>query len=120
MITSTLSAPVSKSRPPAAPPQGELLRLLAAAVVSRSFRELLLREPLTAVRQGYHGEQFVLSLEELDILLAVQADTLQDFARQLQAGRERVRARGLAHRHTASRPQVPSVMVPIPQLAGAD
>jgi hypothetical protein len=61
----------------------EINRLLAAAVVSRQFCNLLLSDPVRAIKQGYAGEKFSLSSEEYNLVLSSQAATLPEFARQL-------------------------------------
>ncbi|MFH2102579.1 MAG: hypothetical protein ABIJ39_04395 [Chloroflexota bacterium] len=61
----------------------ELCRLLAAAVVNRSFCQLLLEDPEIAIQRGYQGESFLLNDEERALLLAIRADSLTDLARQI-------------------------------------
>jgi hypothetical protein len=61
----------------------DISRMLTAAVVSRKFCQLLLADPLLAMRSGYNGESFQLSADETDLLLSIQATTLRDFAAQL-------------------------------------
>jgi hypothetical protein len=61
----------------------EINRLLAAAVVSRQFRNLLLTNPAQAITMGYAGEHFSLSAEEYNLVLSAQATTLPEFAKQL-------------------------------------
>jgi hypothetical protein len=61
----------------------EISRLLAAAVVSSSFRQLLLVDPQQAIENGYQGETFLLSDTERYMLLYIHADTLADLARQI-------------------------------------
>ncbi len=58
-------------------------RLLAAAVVSRDFRDLLLSNPEEALREGFQGEAFALSDAERLLLLSIRADSLADFALQV-------------------------------------
>lgn len=60
-----------------------LSALLAAAVVNREFRDLLLSDPRTALKNGYLGEQFHLSSEEQTRLASIQAASLADLAQQL-------------------------------------
>ena len=62
---------------------GEINRLLAAAVVSRQFRNLLLTNPAQAILTGYAGEHFSLSGEEYDLVLSAHGSTLPEFAQQL-------------------------------------
>ena len=61
----------------------EISRLLAAAVVSSSFRLLLPADPQQAIENGYQGESFLLSDTERYLLLYIHADTLADLARQI-------------------------------------
>ena len=61
----------------------ELNRLVTAAVVSKSFCELLLDDPAEAIAAGYNGEAFLLTAEEQDLVVSIQAATLQEFAIQL-------------------------------------
>ena len=67
----------------AASPSGAINRLLAAAVVNSSFRDLLLSDPEQALAQGYGGESFTLSPQKRKMVLSIQADNLQDFALQI-------------------------------------
>ena len=61
----------------------DLSRLLAAAVVSRQFRQLLLSEPARAISQGYGGESFTLSAEEYHLVTSARAASLPEFAQLL-------------------------------------
>jgi hypothetical protein len=61
----------------------DLNRLLAAAVVSRSFCKLLLTEPARAVMLGFAGEHFSLSATEYDLVISAQATSLPEFAQHL-------------------------------------
>jgi hypothetical protein len=58
-------------------------RLLAAAVVSSSFRALLLGNPQAAVETGFAGECFELSNGSLNVLKSIRAVSLRDFAQQV-------------------------------------
>ncbi len=60
-----------------------LSRIFAAAVVNRQFCQMLLQEPHTALQKGYLGETFLLSKEEFDVIVSIRAESLPDFARQL-------------------------------------
>ena len=65
-------------------PNGELSRLIAAAVVDRKFCELLLENPAVALESNYGGESFHLTHVEKELVLSVQYPTsLADFAAQL-------------------------------------
>lgn len=60
-----------------------LSRLFAAAVVSRQFRETLLREPEAAIREGYLGQAFQLTDQEQKLLGSIRADSLTDLAQKV-------------------------------------
>jgi hypothetical protein len=60
-----------------------LSSLFAAAVVSRSFRDMLLSDPETALRQGYLGKGFDLSQEDASLIVSLNARSLADLARQV-------------------------------------
>ena len=57
--------------------------LLAAAVVNKNFRDLLLTDPGQALAQGYQGETFPLDCNERILVLSIQTDNLRDFALQI-------------------------------------
>ena len=61
----------------------ELSRLLAAAVVNQRFRHLLLEDPELALKNGFQGEAFSFTEEELDLILSIRTDSLADLANQL-------------------------------------
>ena len=61
----------------------EINRLLAAAVVSRQFRGLLLTNPAQAIASGFAGEHFSLSTDEYEMVLSARGNTLPEFAQQL-------------------------------------
>ena len=61
----------------------DICRLISAAVVSQEFCELLLTNPNLALNIGYNGETFDLPPEERMLVLSIQAESLQDFAKQL-------------------------------------
>ncbi len=63
-----------------------LIQLVAAAVVSRPFRTLLLSNAPAALSTGYAGQSFPLAPEEATLLLAIRASSLQDLTTQLMAG----------------------------------
>lgn len=62
---------------------GGLSSLFAAAVVSTSFREMLLSDPERALRQGYLGKGFGLSQEDASLIVSLNARTLADLAKQV-------------------------------------
>lgn len=65
------------------PTNGELSRLITAAVVNQKFCNLLLTNPATALATGYGGESFYLTTDEQELILSIHATTLADFATQL-------------------------------------
>jgi hypothetical protein len=84
MITATeLRCPATMLVSPVLEDHHELSRLLAAAVVSPSFCQLLLVDPKTAIDTGYQGESFLLSDAERYLLLFIHAGTLAELARQI-------------------------------------
>ncbi len=58
-------------------------RIFAAAVVNRQFCQMLLQDPHTALQKGYLGETFSLSKEEMTAIISIRAESLSDFAKQL-------------------------------------
>ena len=60
-----------------------LSKLFEAAVVNRQFCQLLLSQPETALRQGYLGNTFNLTLEEQALIISIQAHSLPDLAQQV-------------------------------------
>jgi hypothetical protein len=63
----------------------ELNRLLSAAVVSKSFRNMLLTNPEIAVTSGYQGETFNLSPEDQNWLYSIRPVSLSDLAANMVA-----------------------------------
>ena len=57
--------------------------LFAAATVSRSFREMLLRDPEQALRQGYLGKGFGLSQADASLIVSLNAKSLPELAKQV-------------------------------------
>ena len=62
---------------------GELSRLITAAVVNQQFCDLLLADPRLALAGGYKDEVFHLTAEEYRLVLSIRATSLAEFARQL-------------------------------------
>lgn len=54
-------------------------RLLAAALISSQFCNLLLKDPARALQQGFAGEHFTLSNDEQNFILSLRAGSLQEF-----------------------------------------
>jgi hypothetical protein len=63
----------------------ELSRILSAAVVNGHFRSTLLNDPISAIANGYSGENFSLGAKEQKRLGSINACSLADFAAQLSA-----------------------------------
>jgi len=61
-------------------PSANLSRLLSAAVINRSFRDLLLSNPEKALAMGVNGETFRLDRGERELILSIRANSLADFA----------------------------------------
>jgi hypothetical protein len=61
----------------------EINRLLAAAVVSRQFCNLLLTNPARAIEEGFAGERFNLSNAEQDFILSLHVSSLKEFGARL-------------------------------------
>ncbi len=61
----------------------ELSRILTAAVINEIFRKLLLKDPESAIRSGYAGENFHLAIEETQKLSLIRAGSLAEFATQM-------------------------------------
>lgn len=60
-----------------------LPQLFAAAVVSRQFREKLLREPEAALASGYLGQTFALTDQEQNLIKSIRANSLADLAQKV-------------------------------------
>ncbi len=60
-----------------------LSSLFAAAVVSKGFCEMLLKDPEKALRQGYLGKGFDLSPEDASLIVSLNAKSLADLAKQV-------------------------------------
>ncbi len=64
-------------------PPSVFSRLLAAAVINQGFCDLLLADPVQALAQGFQGEVFPLDFNEKNFLSSIRAESLSDFARQI-------------------------------------
>lgn len=64
-------------------PSEGLNRMIAAAVVNKTFRKALLNSPNQALQDGYFGERFELNPHEEALVLSIEAETLSDFANQV-------------------------------------
>ena len=58
-------------------------RLFAAAVVNRQFREALLRDPHSALMNGYPGQVDPLTQEEKNLITSIRAGSLPELAQQV-------------------------------------
>jgi hypothetical protein len=85
----------------------ELNRLLCAAVVSKSFRSMLMTNPEIAVASGYQGESFNLSDEDRGWLSSIRPTNLVDLAANLVAHQQNT--------HQENRVKLP--VEPVPQYA---
>lgn len=76
-----------KSGPPpknVAIPNGNISRLVAAAVVDRNLCKLLLTNVPAALARGYDNQPFDLNQAELDLVMSVRSPaSLADFAQQI-------------------------------------
>jgi hypothetical protein len=61
----------------------ELTRVLSAAAVSETFRQLLLLDPVRALTEGYQGERFHLDARCHPYLSSLRVTTLSEFAQRL-------------------------------------
>lgn len=64
-------------------PHQEISRIMTAAVVSASFRQDLLDNPIHAIQMGFGEETFILEQEQADRLSKIQAKTLEEFATKI-------------------------------------
>ena len=60
-----------------------LSSLFAAAVVSRSFCQMLLTDPEQAIKHGYMGKGFALSPEDAALIVSINAQSLPDLAQKV-------------------------------------
>jgi hypothetical protein len=60
-----------------------LNKVFEVAVLNYQFRQLLLNQPETALRQGYLGDSFDLTLEEQALIISIRASSLSDLAQQV-------------------------------------
>jgi hypothetical protein len=83
MISPDIFAPPQSALTRSKEQMNGLSRLFAAAVVNRQFREALLREPCTALSNGYPGQVDPLSQEEKDLIISIRANSLPELAQQV-------------------------------------
>ena len=58
----------------------EYSRILSAAVINKSFRENLLKDPVRAIAKGFNGESFHLTDDEKERLVSLKGLSLPEFA----------------------------------------
>ncbi len=81
--TKTYQPTLSLALPDQANDRLELSRLMAAAIISPKFCNLLLKDPDMAIKTGYQGEDFSFSEGEHDLICSIRANSLTDLADQL-------------------------------------
>jgi hypothetical protein len=64
-------------------PHAGLSGLFAAAVVSQGFRDMLLKDPEQALKDGYLGKGFGLSQADASLIISLNAKSLADLAKQV-------------------------------------
>ena len=60
-----------------------LSKLFEAAVINRQFCQLLLSHPESALKQGYMGNTFNLTLEEQNLIISMRVNSLSELAQQV-------------------------------------
>lgn len=63
--------------------KGEFGRLIHAAIINTRFREILLKNPVCAIENGYQGESFQFSSELKERIKLIQAGTLEEFSTKI-------------------------------------
>ncbi len=81
--TKTYQPTLSLALPDQANDRLELSRLMAAAIISPKFCNLLLKDPDMAIHAGYQGEEFAFSNGERDLIRSIRTNSLTDLADQL-------------------------------------
>jgi hypothetical protein len=67
-------------------------RLIHAAVINKRFLDMLLKNPVKSIEQGYCGEKFIFTHEEKQRIQTIHASNLADFSNQLLQVMEEVPA----------------------------
>ncbi len=80
----------------ALPPSQELSRLIAAAVVNKTFCHILLTNPAKALQKGFRTEKFELTAAERSLVMAIHATDIVDFAQQVADGKASPIARSIS------------------------
>jgi hypothetical protein len=94
----------------------EISRLLTAAVINPEFRHLLLTNSPSALKGGYNGESFNFSADSQNLILSIQAASLEDFASQLVVLRSNGNGNGNGANGNGRHPKVPAGAVFHPSL----
>ena len=81
----------------ASPPSQELSRLIAAAVVNKTFCRVLLTNPAQALQKGFSTETFELTTAERSLVMAIRAVDIVDFAQQVANGKPSRSARSISN-----------------------
>jgi len=81
--TKTYQSSISLALPDQVNDRMELSRLMAAAIISPKFCNLLLKDPDMAIKTGYQGEDFSFSEGERDLIRSIRSNSLADLADQL-------------------------------------
>ena len=87
-------------------PSGGISRLLAAAVINKGFRDLLLTHPAEALAQGYCGEEFDLDHNEKKLVLSLHAKDLTELAQQITTYQEDKSLHGIGYWIPVNQPAV--------------
>ncbi len=81
--TKTHQSAISLTLPDQSNDRLELSRLMAAAVISPKFSNVLLKDPDMAIKTGFQGEDFAFSDGGRDLILSIRTNSLADLAGQL-------------------------------------
>ena len=92
----------------ASPPSQELSRLIAAAVVNKTFCHMLLTNPAEALQKGFSTEKFELTAAERSLVMAIHAIDIVDFARQVADGKPSRVTRSISNRPVSEVIEQPS------------
>ena len=81
--TKTYQSTISLALPETHSDRLELSRLMAAAIISPKFCNLLLKDPDMAIQTGYQDEKFSFSKGGRDLIRSIRTDSLPGLADQL-------------------------------------
>jgi len=82
LTSSSLVTKVPLALDPASTHAG-ISSVFAAAVVSRSFCQMLLQDPQRALQQGYMGQSFSVSPQDAALIISINAQSLPDLAQKV-------------------------------------